>query len=142
MAREPLAEELVRECMALGGLLRHAVAAVLAPHGVTPEQHELLGLVASGLRTPQAILEASGRDKTTLSRAVARAAKAGLLVHERSEGDRRRQVLRVTDRGSAALAQAKRAMERVSPKLIGDLTPKERRRLAKILRKLRRVLLR
>jgi DNA-binding MarR family transcriptional regulator len=138
MGREPASEELVRECVALGGLLRQAMATALAPCGVTPEQHELLDLLSSGLQSPGALVKASGRDKTTLSRAVARAAKAGLVAHARAEGDKRKQVLRVTDRGSLALEQARRAMERVSPKLLGELSPKERRRLAKLLRKLRR----
>ena len=35
MGREPLPEELVRDCVALGGLLRQAIAAALAPLGVT-----------------------------------------------------------------------------------------------------------
>ena len=138
MGREPLPEELVRDCVALGGLLRQAIAAALAPIGVTPEQHELLGLLSSGLTTPQALVEASGRDKTTLSRAVARAAKAGFVAHARSAGDKRRQVLEVTPRGAAVLEQARRAVERASPKLVEGLTPKERRRLAKIVRKLKR----
>jgi DNA-binding MarR family transcriptional regulator len=138
MGREPAPEELVRDCVAVGGLLRQAIAAALLPYGVTPEQHELLGLLASGLTTPGALVTASGRDKTTVSRAVARAAKAGFVAHARSEGDKRRQVLRVTDRGAAVLEQARRALERVSPKLMGELSPKERRRLAKILRKLKR----
>lgn len=138
MGREPVPEELVRECVALGGLLRQAIAAALEPLGVTPEQHELLGFVAAGLTTPKALSEASGRDKTTLSRAVARASKAGLLAHGRSEGDKRRQVLEVTARGAQVLDQARRAVERASPKLVGDLSAKERRRLGKIVRKLRR----
>jgi len=138
MGREPLPEELVRDCVALGGLLRQAIAGALAPLGVTPEQHELLGLLASGLTTPKALAEASGRDKTTLSRAVARAAKAGFVAPARSEEDKRKQVLEVTPRGAAVLEQARRAVERASPKLVADLTPKERRRLAKIVRKLKR----
>lgn len=118
--------------------MRQAIAEVLLPLGVTPEQHELLGYLAAGITTPKALSEASGRDKTTLSRAVARAAKAGFLVPVRSEGDKRRQVLEVTARGAAVLEKARRAVERASPKLVEELTPKERRRLAKIVRKLRR----
>lgn len=138
MGREPEAEELVRECVALGGLLRQAIAAALGPSGLTPEQHELLTLVAAGRGSPQAILEVSARDKTTLSRSIARAAKAGLIAHERSVGDKRRQVLRLTPRGSEALELARRLAERASPRLVAGLSPKERRRLIKIARKLRR----
>lgn len=138
MGREPAPEELVRDCVAVGGLLRQAIAAALLPYGVTPEQHELLGLLASGITTPGALVLASGRDKTTVSRAVSRAAKAGFVAPAKNESDKRRQVLRVTDRGAAALEQARRAMERVSPKILGELSPKERRRLAKFLKKLKR----
>jgi DNA-binding MarR family transcriptional regulator len=138
MGQKPSPEDLVRECVALGGLLRRAVAEALAPYGITPEQHELLALLASGRSSPSAILEASGRDKTTLSRAVARAAKAGLVTHERSTSDRRRQVLRLTPHGAAVLEQTRGLVGRLSPKLVGGLTPKERRRLSKIARKLQR----
>lgn len=138
MSREPPSEDLVRECVALGGLLRQAIADALEPSGITPEQHELLALVASGRCSPKAILEVSGRDKTSLSRAVARAAKAGLVEHERSSSDKRRLILRLTPRGSEALEQARRLAERASPKLVAGLSPKERRRLLKIAKKLRR----
>ena len=83
MAREHAPDDLVRAVIALGGLLRQAVAEALAPHDVTPEQQELLALLASGLRSPPELVQASGRDKTTLSRAVTRATSAGLVTHER-----------------------------------------------------------
>jgi DNA-binding MarR family transcriptional regulator len=133
----PPAEELVMECVELGGNMRQALVTVLAPYGITPEQHELLAMIAAGHTTPRQMVHASGRDKTTLSRALARAARAGLLVHERSADDRRRQVVRLTERGSATIERTRRLLTRAAPKLVESLSPKERRRLAKLLRKLR-----
>jgi DNA-binding MarR family transcriptional regulator len=140
MARDVPSSDLVRAVMALGGLLRQAIADALGPHAVTPEQQELLALLASGLRTPKELARASGRDKTTLSRAVTRAAGAGLLTHERRADDRRRQVLQLTERGAALADETERVIERQAPALVGALSAKEVRRLAKIVKKLRRAL--
>jgi DNA-binding MarR family transcriptional regulator len=133
----PDAEELVMRCVELGGIMRHALASALAPYGITPEQHELLTLIEAGHTTPRQMIEASGRDKTTLSRALARAARAGLLEHERSPADRRRQVVRLTERGTVVVERSRRLLTRAAPKLVEALSPKERRRLSKMLRKLR-----
>jgi DNA-binding MarR family transcriptional regulator len=124
--------------MALSGLLRQALAEALGPHDVTPEQQELLFLIASGLGSPGELAAASGRDKTTLSRAISRATGAGLVAHERRAEDRRRQVLKLTDSGAALAAATEAVVARSAPALVGALSPKERRRLAKIVRKLRK----
>src|SRR5262245_9324430 len=102
MARDALSDlALVRAVMALGGLLRQAIADALGPHDITPEQQELLALLAVGLRSPKELVAASGRDKTTLSRALARATAAGLVTPERHPEDRRRQILKLTEAGVA-----------------------------------------
>jgi len=137
MAREPTAPELVLECMGLGVKIRQALAVALLPYGITPEQHELLSLLAAGKSSPRELAEASGRDKTTLSRVIARAARAGLVEQDRRPEDRRRQVLRLTDRGSVTVDQTRRMLERSAPKLLAALSAKEQRRLEKILRKLK-----
>ena len=137
MSREPPAPELVLDCMGLGVRIRQALAGALLPYGITPEQHELLSLVASGKSSPREIAAASGRDKTTLSRVIARAARAGLVEQGRRPEDRRKQVLTLTDRGTVTIEQTRRMLERSAPKLLAPLSPKERRRLEKILRKLK-----
>jgi DNA-binding MarR family transcriptional regulator len=138
VARELPSAELIRRCIELGLRLRQVLAVDLAPYGVTPEQHELLGFVAMGLTSAGQIVEASGRDKTTLSRAIARAVRAGWLRCERSSGDRRRQVLRLTDEGAGIVEHTSHLLTRAAPRLLVALTPKERRRLGKLVRKLHR----
>ncbi|MCC6553097.1 MAG: MarR family transcriptional regulator [Polyangiaceae bacterium] len=138
MPREIDPSDLVRALMALGGLLRQAIAEALGPHGMTPEQQELLSLLATGLRSSRELSRASGRDKTTLSRAVARAAGSGLVTHERRSDDRRKQELRLTERGAALAEETERVVERRAPALVAALSPKEQRRLAKMVKKLRK----
>jgi len=136
MAREPDAATLVLAAIHAGTRLRQALATALLPYGLTPEQHELLELLAGGKTSPREICEASGRDKTTLSRTIARAARAGLLAPQRRTDDRRRQRLQLTDAGTTALEQSRRLLQRTAPKLLAALSPKDRRRLEKALRKL------
>jgi DNA-binding MarR family transcriptional regulator len=137
MAGQPDAAALVLAAIRAGTRLRQALAGAMLPYGLTPEQHELLELIAAGSTSPRQICEASGRDKTTLSRTIARAARAGLLAPARRSDDRRRQQLVLTEAGASALEHSRRLLERTAPKLLAALGPKDRRRLDKALRKLR-----
>jgi DNA-binding MarR family transcriptional regulator len=133
---DPDAAALLLAAIHAGTRLRQALATALLPYGVTPEQHELLELLAGGKTSPREICEASGRDKTTLSRTIARAARAGLLAPQRRPEDRRRQRLELTQAGATALEQSRRLLDRTAPKLLAGLSAKDRRRLEKALRKL------
>lgn len=138
MGRKPSAPELVASCVALAGLFRQSMVAALAPLGLTPEQHELLDAVEKGVRTPGAIAETIGRDKTTLSRSIARAVKSGLVARAKSKTDQRKQLLGLTEKGRAKLGQSRLVVQQISPLLLSVLSPKDMRRLEKIIRKLRR----
>lgn len=116
--------------------MRQRLAGALAPIGLTPEQLELLRLVGSGLTSPRQIYQASGRDKTTLSRAVSRAVKAGLIAQERRPDDKRRTALALTARGEQLLRTADRAALEAAPQIVGSLGPRKRKRLAKLVAKL------
>jgi DNA-binding MarR family transcriptional regulator len=135
-ARRVDAAALVLAAIHAGTRLRQSLAAALLPLGLTPEQHELLELVAAGHTTPSAVVAASGRDKTTLSRTIARAARAGFLEPARRDDDRRRHDLLLTSAGQAALQHSRRTLERTAPKLLETLSAKQQRRLGKALRKM------
>lgn len=130
------AAALVLAAIRAGTRLRQSLAQALLPLGLTPEQHELLELVAAGHTSPRAVGDASGRDKTTLSRTIARAARAGFLEPARRDDDRRRHELRITSAGQAALEHSRRTLERTAPKLLSTLSAKQQRRLGKVLRKM------
>jgi DNA-binding MarR family transcriptional regulator len=130
------APALVLATIHAGTRLRQSLAAALLPLGLTPEQHELLELVAAGHTTPRAVGAASGRDKTTLSRTIARAARAGFLEPARRDDDRRRHDLSLTSAGQAALEHSRRTLERTAPKLLETLSAKQQRRLGKVLRRM------
>ena len=129
-------EALALSLVALGASVHRRIALALGELGLTPEQHELLALVDSGLSSPAEIHAASRRDKTTVSRVVSRAAKAGLVAQSRHPKDRRRQVVALTEEGRAALASSRRVVSRAAPRALEPLSPKQRRRLAKIVKKL------
>src|SRR5687768_8906225 len=137
MAREPDATDLALRCIELGVRIREELAEALGPAGVTPEQHELLALLARGVTSPGDIVSASGRDKTTVSRLVSRAAAAGLVTQVRATDDRRRQILALTEQGTTVLAQSERILARAAPRTLAALSPRGRRRLEKALRRLR-----
>jgi DNA-binding MarR family transcriptional regulator len=136
MPRTPEPVELARACLELGVEVRRALAVALAPLGITPEQQEVLARIAEGAVTARTLGEAIGRDKTTLSRLLTRLAGAGLVVQQRSQEDRRRQLLELTSRGRELAEQSARLLVHAAPKVMAKLSPKEQRRLAKIARKL------
>jgi DNA-binding MarR family transcriptional regulator len=144
MARERddalLAHDLVAAGAEVGFLLRQALATELLPYAITPEQSDLLALLRAGHRTPSELARQTGRDKTTLSRVIARTVRAGLVEQTRSSDDRRRVALTLTARGITVVDQAERRIAARSPELVATLTAKEQRRLGKILRKLREAL--
>lgn len=137
MPRAPEAADVVRACLDVGFLVRKELADLLAPHGITPEQQEVLALLAAGKSAASEVCEATGRDKTTLSRVFQRLVRAGLVVQEKRADDRRRHALRLTPRGEAIAEQTARALAGAAPKVVAALSAKERRRIAKIARKLR-----
>lgn len=136
MPRTPEPVELARACLELGFVVRQALAASLAPLGITPEQQEVLACIADGAVTARALGVAVGRDKTTLSRLLTRLTRAGLVVQQRSQEDRRRQLLELTSRGRELTSQAARLLAHTAPKLMAKLSAKEQRRLGKIAKKL------
>src|SRR5262245_50100602 len=136
MAHEPPAADVVLECIALGVHFRQELALALEPCGITPEQHEVLSLIAAGKSAAGEICAATGRDKTTVSRILSRATRAGLVEQARPADDRRKRVLQLTDRGATTVTQAQRVLERTAPKLLGPLSVKDRRRLDKVIRRL------
>lgn len=136
MPRAPEPVVLARACLELGYAVRQALATSLAPLGITPEQQEVLARIHGGATTARALGEAVGRDKTTLSRLLTRLTRAGLVVQQRSQDDRRKQLVELTSRGRELADQSARLLELTAPKLMAKLSHKDQRRLAKIARKL------
>jgi MarR family transcriptional repressor of emrRAB len=136
MPRAPEPILLARACLELGYVVRQALAASLSPLGITPEQQEVLTCIGDGATTARALNEAIGRDKTTLSRLLTRLVRAGLVTQQRSQDDRRRQLLELTSRGRELADQSARLLATTVPKLMAKLSAKDQRRLAKITKKL------
>jgi DNA-binding MarR family transcriptional regulator len=82
------------------------------------------------------ISRSSGFPKNTLSRAIHRLAKGGLVRRERDPGDARSQVLRLTGRGRAIFDEALPAFVEFERQMLRTLDEAERRTLSRLLAKI------
>jgi DNA-binding MarR family transcriptional regulator len=110
----------------------------LEPHGVHPGQDYMLDELWQEDGIPVGVLAARiGVEVPTAVRTVTRMEAAGLVRREADPADRRRVIVRLTDRG--------RELERVVPRILADVTEQatagmsddERDQLLRLLRGLR-----
>lgn len=91
---------------------------------IRPGRYALLSLIEQNPNTNQkALSEVSGRDKSTLSLALADLEKRGLVARSRSPEDRRTMVLNLTPLGGetlAALREAARKHDAALNRIVGD----------------------
>ena len=108
----------------------------------------LFGLSASEWRTivvlgphqalsSSGIVERSSMDKVNVSRAIAKLRKEGLLKQGIDEKDRRRSVLRLTDKGREAYATLVPLVLEQEQKLLEGLTSDERDQLVRLMERVR-----
>ena len=74
-------------------------------HGVTSPDLELLLCIQRGIQTPSAIAEHLDRATPTMSHAVSRMEKQGLIAVTVSPHDKRKRVLTLTDTANGLLTQ-------------------------------------
>ena len=105
--------------------------------GLTPGEFSLLTIVRAnpGLRQAD-LVQVYGLDKSTLSVAVARLAKRGLIRQRRDEEDRRRQAFDLTAEGGRVLEKATEIVEDQERRMIDALPPGEAERLMAALRRI------
>jgi DNA-binding MarR family transcriptional regulator len=105
--------------------------------GLTPGEFSLLTIVRAnpGLRQAD-LVQVYGLDKSTLSVAVARLAKRGLIRQRRDESDRRRQAFDLTPDGVRVLDRATEIVEDQERRMAGALAPGEAERLMASLRRI------
>lgn len=125
----------------LGYLLKHAqlrlarhAGPALAPFGLDARELAVLAVLAAG--RPLSQLEAARRlgvDRTTMVALVDTLEAKGLVQRRRSEEDRRRNVVELTDRGSRVRSDAEAARETAERDFLAPLGEKEAARLVKAL---------
>lgn len=120
--------------------MRRVITAALEPEGLTMQQYNVLrilrGAGADGLQT-LAIAERMVERTPGITRLVDRLERKGLVARERSPGDRRCVVCRITEEGSALLARLDPSMDRVDDMLDAVLSLDERRDLVELLDRIR-----
>ena len=113
------------------------LAAPLKALGLTPGEFSLLSIVRAnpGLRQAD-LVQVYGLDKSTLSVAVARLAKRGLIRQRRDAEDRRRQAFDLTADGVRVLDRATEIVEDQERRMADALSPGEAERLMVSLRRI------
>jgi DNA-binding MarR family transcriptional regulator len=125
----------------LGYLLKHAqlrlaerAGPALAPFGLDARELAVLAVLAAG--RPLSQLEASRRlgvDRTTMVALIDALEGKGLVVRRRSEQDRRRNVVELTERGGQVRTGAEDAREAAEREFLAPLGAKDAERLVKAL---------
>ncbi|MEU4083994.1 MarR family winged helix-turn-helix transcriptional regulator [Streptomyces aureus] len=126
----------------LGYLLKHAqlrlaehAGPALAPYGLDARELAVLAVLAAG--RPLSQLEAARRlgvDRTTMVALVDALEDKGLVERRRSEEDRRRNVVELTERGVRVRAEAEEARETAERRFLAPLGERDAARLVQALR--------
>jgi DNA-binding MarR family transcriptional regulator len=125
----------------VGHLLRRATGRVLGDFAetlgdqISPAEFGLLTLVANNPGITQVRLAAAlSLDKSTLSPALARLTRRGLLQRERLASDGRLQALRLAPGAEARYAALREQVDAHEARIARVLTPAEREELLRLLR--------
>jgi len=112
-----------------------------AAFDITPGQFSLLTLIAANPGISQGALARVHRlDKSTLSPAVHKLAKRGLIRRQRAVADRRYYALSLTDKGATTLAALTTTIERQERVMAAAIEAGERKPLIDMLRQVARAL--
>ncbi|WP_347267323.1 MarR family transcriptional regulator [Paracoccus sp. (in: a-proteobacteria)] len=101
-----------------------------------PDFVVLWSLYLGGEMAQTDVVRSSGFPKNTLSRAVNKVHRLGMIARETDPADQRRVMLRLTDKGRAAVEAVKGAMLAQERLMLDCLSPAERLILSDILTKL------
>jgi DNA-binding MarR family transcriptional regulator len=128
----------------LGYLLKHAAlrlseltGSALEPYGVDGRELAVLGVIDS--TEPLSQQEAAQRlriDRTTMVALVDALEGKGLVGRRPHPGDRRKNMVELTDQGRSALEEGVRAAEEAEAKFLGRLSEEEARVLREMLDRL------
>ena len=120
--------------------LRRAMAGLLAPHGITVQQYNVLrilrGAGPEGLPTLE-VAERMIEQAPGVTRLLDRLEAKQLVRRERCPEDRRQMTARISERGGALLARIDRAMEAADDTLLHPLSPVDQRALVRLLDRIR-----
>jgi DNA-binding MarR family transcriptional regulator len=121
----------------VGAAQASALTALLAPLGLRPKQFGLMNVVALAEGPSQGEIGAAmGIDPSGLIATIDELEGRGWLERRRDPGDRRRNVVVLTEAGTDMLSEARAAAYQRAKELTAPLTAKERRALRDLLAKI------
>jgi MarR family transcriptional regulator, lower aerobic nicotinate degradation pathway regulator len=98
--------------------------------GLHPYHHAILAVLDEGQRETQgAIADSLGYDKGQLVGLLDELEDAGLVVRQRDQADRRRQIVQMTPAGRKALEKLRRLSATIEDDFLAPLSEKERAQL-------------
>jgi DNA-binding MarR family transcriptional regulator len=121
----------------VGGAQASAFAAILAPLGLRPKQFGLMNVVALAEGPSQSEIGAAmGIDPSGLIATIDDLEERGWLERRKDPRDRRRNVVVLTEAGTAMLSEGRAAAFERAKELTAPLSAKERRALRDLLAKI------
>jgi DNA-binding MarR family transcriptional regulator len=98
--------------------------------GLHPYHHAILAVLDEGQRETQgAIADALGYDKGQLVGLLDELEDAGLVMRQRDQADRRRQIVQMTPAGRKTLDKLRRLTAKIEEEFLAPLSDKERAQL-------------
>jgi DNA-binding MarR family transcriptional regulator len=115
----------------LGYLLKHATRrltemsdAALGAHGIDSKDFGVLRVIkGKKLASQQQVAETLGVDRTTMVAVLDALEAKGIVSRRPDPGDRRRNVVELTDRGQAVFHEAEQAYAATEEKFLAQVTP-------------------
>lgn len=134
------AQEALVALLRTADLLRHALAVVVEPHGITLQQYNVLrilrGAGSQGLPTLE-ITERMIERAPGITRLMDRLEAKGLVKRERCRNDRRQVLCWINPAGLGLLEALEEPMARADQEWLGALTRPDLRRLVSLLDEVR-----
>jgi len=133
-------QEALLNVLVTGSWILNALAATMAPYGVTPAQYNVLRILR-GSHPKRLTCSALGQrllDRTPdVTRLLNRLDRHGMIHRARAEHDRRVVQVGITEAGRVLLDRMRDDIEAVEQRLIGHLSSSEHQHLSRLLERLR-----
>lgn len=133
-------QEAILNIIATESWLMSEISAQLAPHGVTPNQYNVLRILRGSHPKPCRCAEIGDRllDRTPdVTRLLVRIQKAGLVSRQRAAHDRRIVEVSITEKGLDLLSRLDEPMNALQDRVTKHLSSSELRSLSDMLDKVR-----
>jgi|GEM_PF-5666751 len=92
-------------------------------------------LAAGEASTAVELAELTQTDRAAISRSLGAMVKEGFITRQKDEGDRRREIIKLTARGRKKAREVFQARDRIAAQIAKRLEPSEAKELARLLEK-------